>query len=86
MSRNFDPTLCLVLGPDECADVVATALTAVADGVTMVQLRWKDAARDELVALARRLVVALPVPVLVNDDGAAAQAAGAAGCMSGKAT
>ncbi len=48
-------------------DVVEVARRAVAGGVTLVQLRLKQAGARELVDLARRLREALPVPVLVND-------------------
>jgi thiamine-phosphate pyrophosphorylase len=64
-------------------DVVALAEAAVRGGATSVQLRLKEATPRELVALARRLVGALTVPVLVNDRPDAAIAAGAAGVHLG---
>ena len=83
---RFDPTLCLVLGPDDCPgrDVVDVARAAVAGGVTMVQLRWKDAPDAELLVLARRLIAALAVAVLVNDRADIAVQAGAAGVHVGQ--
>ena len=48
-------------------DPVTAALSAVSGGATSVQLRWKGGADREVVALARELRHALPVPVLVND-------------------
>lgn len=50
----------------------------------MVQLRWKDATPVGLLQLARALVQALPVPVLVNDRVDVALAAGAAGAHLGQ--
>jgi thiamine-phosphate diphosphorylase len=55
----------------------------VAGGVTAVQLRLKQASARELVALARALVEALPVPVLVTDRPDVAIAAGATGVHLG---
>jgi thiamine-phosphate pyrophosphorylase len=48
-------------------DLVDLARRAVRGGVTAVQLRLKEASALELLALARSLRDALPVPVLVND-------------------
>ena len=52
---------------------------AVRGGATMLQVRWKDGAARDLLALTQALVAALPVPVLVNDRVDVALAAGAAG-------
>jgi thiamine-phosphate pyrophosphorylase len=49
----------------------------------MVQLRLKDLDARELVGIARALVDALPVPVVVNDRADVAMAAGAAGVHVG---
>jgi thiamine-phosphate diphosphorylase len=57
-------------------DPVDLARRAVTGGVTSVQLRLKQASARELTDLARRLVQALPVPVLVNDRPDVALAAG----------
>jgi thiamine-phosphate pyrophosphorylase len=64
-------------------DPVEACAAAVRGGVTCVQLRLKHAAPRDLVAVARRLVSALPVPVLVNDRPDVALAAGAAGVHLG---
>ncbi|MEP6687573.1 MAG: thiamine phosphate synthase [Gemmatimonadales bacterium] len=64
-------------------DLVAIARAAEAGGVTAVQLRLKSATAREQVALARALVTALRVPVLVNDRPDIALAAGAAGVHLG---
>jgi thiamine-phosphate pyrophosphorylase len=64
-------------------DLVALARAAEAGGVTSVQLRLKTAPAREQVALARALVAALRVPVLVNDRPDIALAAGAAGVHLG---
>lgn len=86
--RAFDPTLCVVLGPDDTGgrDVAAVARAAVAGGATMVQLRWKSAGGRALAELARALVDALAptgVPVLVNDRPDVALVSGAAGVHVG---
>jgi thiamine-phosphate pyrophosphorylase len=65
-------------------DPVATCRAAVAGGATMVQVRGKDAPARELVSLARALVAALAVPVLVNDRVDVALLAGAAGAHLGQ--
>jgi thiamine-phosphate pyrophosphorylase len=64
-------------------DVLALAHAAVAGGVTSVQLRLKLASAREQIWLARALVAALQVPVLVNDRPDIALAAGAAGVHLG---
>jgi thiamine-phosphate pyrophosphorylase len=64
-------------------DLVALARAAEAGGVTAVQLRLKSMPAREQVALARALVAALHVPVLVNDRPDIALAAGAAGVHLG---
>lgn len=64
-------------------DIVALARAAEAGGATSIQLRLKRAAAREQVALARALVGAVSVPVLVNDRPDIALAAGAAGVHLG---
>jgi thiamine-phosphate pyrophosphorylase len=64
-------------------DPVLLARRAVAGGATSVQLRLKRAGDRALLALARRLVAELDVPVLVNDRPDVAIAAGAAGVHLG---
>jgi thiamine-phosphate pyrophosphorylase len=64
-------------------DPVALALAAARGGVTALQLRLKQASPREQVTLARRLVAALAIPVLVNDRPDIAIAAGAAGVHLG---
>ena len=49
----------------------------------MVQVRWKDGTPREMLQLARALVQALPIPVLVNDRVDVALAADAAGAHLG---
>lgn len=65
-------------------DPVEACRAAVRGGATAVQVRWKDAMPRDILALARALVVALPVPVLVNDRVDVALAAGAAGAHLGQ--
>lgn len=65
-------------------DPVAVCRRAMAGGTTMVQVRWKDGAAADVLQLARALVSALPVPVLVNDRMDVALAAGAAGAHLGQ--
>lgn len=64
-------------------DVVSLARAAERGGVTAVQLRLKSATPRELAELARELVAALEIPVLVNDRPDVALAAGAAGVHLG---
>lgn len=64
-------------------DVVALARAAAAGGASAVQLRLKQATARDQVALARELVAALAIPVLVNDRPDVAIAAGAAGVHLG---
>jgi thiamine-phosphate pyrophosphorylase len=67
--------------------LVETALAAVAGGVTIVQLRDKDAGDAALIAAARALRAALlplGVPLIVNDRVAVALAAGADGVHIGQ--
>lgn len=65
-------------------DPVDACRRAVRGGATAVQVRLKDAPPRHLLALARTLVSALPVPVLVNDRVDVALAAGAAGAHLGQ--
>jgi thiamine-phosphate pyrophosphorylase len=64
-------------------DLVALAQAAERGGVSAVQLRLKRATPAELVVLARELVAALAIPLLVNDRPDVALAAGAAGVHLG---
>jgi thiamine-phosphate pyrophosphorylase len=64
-------------------DPVALAVAAERGGASSVQLRLKRASAREQVALARRVVEALRIPVLVNDRPDVALAAGAAGVHLG---
>ncbi|MEO7985015.1 MAG: thiamine phosphate synthase [Gemmatimonadales bacterium] len=64
-------------------DPIALALAAERGGVTSVQLRLKHASARELVAVAREMIAALTIPVLVNDRPDVAIAAGAAGVHLG---
>jgi thiamine-phosphate pyrophosphorylase len=64
-------------------DLVALARAAEAGGASAVQLRLKASPAREQVALARALVAALRIPVLVNDRPDVAVAAGAAGVHLG---
>jgi thiamine-phosphate pyrophosphorylase len=64
-------------------DLVALARAAESGGATSVQLRLKEATAREQVLLARALVAALRIPVLVNDRPDIAIAAGAAGVHLG---
>jgi thiamine-phosphate pyrophosphorylase len=70
---KFDPSLCLVVGRDHTCgrELVALTLEAVAGGVTMVQLREKEADSAEFLASARALKAALAptgVPLFINDS------------------
>src|SRR5437660_4942637 len=67
-------------------DAVDVCRRALADGAgaTMVQVRWKDGTAAQMLQVARALVAALPVPVIVNDRVDVALAAGAAGAHLGQ--
>ena len=87
--KRFDLSLYLVLDPDLCRPLgmVETARLAVAGGVTMVQLRDKDASSAQMIATGRALKAALNgtgVPLTVNDDVEAAIAIGADGLHIGQ--
>jgi thiamine-phosphate pyrophosphorylase len=64
-------------------DVVTLARAAERGGVSAVQLRLKQGNDRELVQLARSLVQALTVPVLVNDRPDVAMVVGASGVHLG---
>jgi thiamine-phosphate pyrophosphorylase len=66
-------------------DVVVLARAAEAGGAGMVQLRLKLGSAREQAALARALVAALTVPLVINDRPDVAIAAGAAGVHLGAA-
>ena len=63
--------------------LIARAKAAVDGGATCVQLRLKDVAARDLVGVARELIKAVGVPVIVNDRADVAIAAGAAGVHLG---
>jgi thiamine-phosphate pyrophosphorylase len=65
-------------------DAVDVCRRAVAGGATLIQVRSKTRPPVEVAGLARALVAALPVPVLVNDRVDVALAAGAAGAHLGQ--
>ena len=76
-----DRALCAAMG------VVDTVTAAVQGGVSFVQLRDKTATTPERIALAQALKDALAgsgVPLVVNDDGVAAQAADVDGAHIGQ--
>jgi thiamine-phosphate pyrophosphorylase len=87
--QRFDPTLYLVTDPAlgrgrPLAEIVAAAVQA---GVTLVQLRDKEAGGRALLEQARALqalLAPLGVPLIVNDRVDVAVAAGAAGCHVGQ--
>ena len=63
--------------------LVRRSVAAVRGGATMIQLRLKDVDPRDLIVVARALVAAVPVPVVVNDRADIALAAGAAGVHVG---
>jgi thiamine-phosphate pyrophosphorylase len=87
MADNLAAALRLMLVTDDALvagrDLVALAQAAERGGVTAVQLRLKQASPRELAGVARALVAALRVPVLVNDRPDVAIVAGAAGVHVG---
>ena len=87
MRNNVAGLLRLMLVTDDAAlagrDLVSVARAAERGGVTSVQLRLKQATPREQVGLARALIGAVSIPVLVNDRPDIALAAGAAGVHLG---
>lgn len=87
MTVNVAEALGLMLVTDDRLvtrdDLVERCRAAVRGGVTSVQLRLKTCPPRELAALARELIGAVPVPVLVNDRLDVALAVGAAGVHLG---
>jgi thiamine-phosphate pyrophosphorylase len=63
--------------------LIARAAAAAHGGATCIQLRLKDVSARDLVGVARELVRAVGVPVIVNDRADVAIAAGAAGAHLG---
>jgi thiamine-phosphate pyrophosphorylase len=63
--------------------LIARAAAAAHGGATSIQLRLKDVSARDLVGVAKELVRAVGVPVLVNDRADVALAAGAAGVHLG---
>ena len=68
---------------DGQAGLIARAAAAAHGGATCIQLRLKDVPARDLVVVARELVRAVGVPVIVNDRADVAIAAGAAGVHLG---
>lgn len=68
---------------DGQSGLIARATAAVNGGATCVQLRLKDVAARDLVGVARELIKAVGVPVIINDRADVAIAAGAAGVHLG---
>jgi thiamine-phosphate pyrophosphorylase len=64
-------------------EAVDVCRRARAGGATVIQVRWKTGTPADMAELARALVTALDVPVLVNDRVDVALAAGAAGVHLG---
>ncbi|NIC07042.1 thiamine phosphate synthase [Billgrantia bachuensis] len=86
---RLDLSLYLVTDPELCVrhGLVETVVAAVRGGVTIVQLRDKQASDDELIDQARRLKAALAgsgVPLIINDRLAVAVASGADGLHIGQ--
>lgn len=87
--KRLDLSLYLVTDPGLCAayGLEATVRAAVRGGVTVVQLRDKNATDAELTVCARRLKAVLAgsgVPLIINDRLAVAQASGADGLHIGQ--
>lgn len=86
---KFDPSVYLVVGRDfacgrELPELVAEA---VAGGVTMVQLREKEAPHREFVEMARALkqtLAPLGIPLIINDSVEVARIVGADGIHLGQ--
>jgi thiamine-phosphate pyrophosphorylase len=89
MKRSFDPTLYLILdlaliGPQSPHRLLASA---IAGGVSLVQLRGKEVSARELCTLGAEIKAMLAphnVPLIINDDVAVAAAIGADGVHLGQ--
>jgi thiamine-phosphate pyrophosphorylase len=84
----IDPsTIRLIAITDHIRDgqpgLIARASAAARGGASCIQLRLKDVSARDLVGVARELVRAVGVPVMVNDRADVAIAAGAAGVHLG---
>ncbi|WP_037083004.1 thiamine phosphate synthase [Neorhizobium vignae] len=89
MKKTFDLSVYLVLDPDLCRDIgmIETTRLAVAGGVTIVQLRDKQADTAKMVETGRALKAVLAgtgVPLIINDDVEAAIAIHAEGLHVGQ--
>ena len=86
---RFDLSLYLVTDPGLCAErgLAETVVAAVRGGVTLVQLRDKQASDGEMIDQARRLKAALAgsgVPLIINDRLNVALESGADGLHVGQ--
>lgn len=84
----IDPsTIRLIAITDHIRDgqtgLIARSAAAARGGASCIQLRLKDVSARDLVGVARELVRAVGVPVIVNDRADVAIAAGAAGVHLG---
>lgn len=89
MTKTFDLSVYLVLDPDLCREIgmIETTRLAVAGGVTMVQLRDKQADTAKMIETGRALKAVLSgtgVPLIINDDVEAAIEIGAEGLHVGQ--
>lgn len=89
MKRRFDPTLYLILdlALPRSQPLDRLVASAVAGGVTLVQLRGKGVSARELCALGEEIkseLVPRGVPLIINDDVAVAAAIGADGVHLGQ--
>lgn len=64
-------------------NLVARCVDAAEGGATCIQLRLKDATPRELAEIARAILTAIRVPLIINDRADVAIAVGAAGCHLG---
>lgn len=86
---RLDLSLYLITDPGLCAGhgLIETVVAAVRGGVTMVQLRDKQASDGEMIDQARRLKAALAgsgVPLIINDRLTVALESGADGLHMGQ--
>ncbi len=88
-SPAFDLSLYLIAGVDDVGDraLERVVASAVAGGVTLVQLREKTAPRETVIARAKALRAILAphgIPLIINDDLEVARAAEAEGLHLGQ--
>jgi thiamine-phosphate pyrophosphorylase len=88
MKRQIDFSLYLIVDPDFCKAFTPeeTVVSSIQGGVSMVQLRCKDASTSEFCSLAKKIKLltdAKSIPLIINDRVDVAKAVDASGVHLG---